>query len=118
MYKKAKILIFCMIFVVSGSFAQQNGVRPKAIRLVDTVQTRSCWGNKKFMKYYRQNVCDTVRKENLLIRPTISYLPGNFYSSQLGFFCRQEIKLEKATGIPFKFRLGSVQQCDWLEGKR
>lgn len=43
---------------------------------------------------------------------------ANFYASNLGFFCKQEIKFEKSIKIPFKFRLGSVQQCDWLEGKR
>ena len=42
----------------------------------------------------------------------------NFYATHLGFFFKQEIKFEKATKIPFKFRLGSVQQCDWMEGKR
>lgn len=115
--QKAKILIFCMIFVVSGAFAQEKSPSPIAIRLVDTARTRSCWGN-KFMKYYRKNVCDTVPIQDWLIRIPISYLPGNFYSAQLGFFCRQEIKMEKITGVPFKFRLGSVQQCDWLEGKR
>jgi hypothetical protein len=46
-----------------------------------------------------------------------NYLPANFYSSRLGFFCRQEIKMDKLTKIPFRFRLGSVEQCDWLEGK-
>ena len=42
----------------------------------------------------------------------------SFYSCNLAFFCRQELKLEKVTKIPFKFRLGSVQQVDYLEGKR
>lgn len=48
--------------------------------------------------------------------PIFSISP-NYYSSHLGFFCKQEIKFEKSTRIPFKFRLGSVQQCDWMEGK-
>ncbi len=45
-------------------------------------------------------------------------LPANFYCNQLGFFCKKELKFEAATGIPFKFRLGSLQYNDWLEGKR
>ena len=48
----------------------------------------------------------------------IAVLPGNFYCSKLGFFCKKELKLEAITRIPFKFRLGSVQYTDWLEGKR
>lgn len=42
----------------------------------------------------------------------------SFYCSTLGFFCRQEIKFENATGVPFKFRLGSVQYVDYLESKK
>lgn len=49
------------------------------------------------------------------IRPI---LPADHYSKQLGFFCRQEIKMDKVLKVPFRFRLGSVEQCNWLEGKR
>ena len=48
----------------------------------------------------------------------IKVVPADFYSSQLGFFCKKEWKLESATKLPFRFRLGSIQYCDWLEGKR
>jgi hypothetical protein len=48
---------------------------------------------------------------------SIVILSPNFYATQLGFFCKEEIRFEKATRIPFKFRLGSVSECDWLEGK-
>lgn len=40
-----------------------------------------------------------------------------YYASQLGFFCKREIKFEKTAKIPLKFRLGSVAECDWMEGK-
>ena len=46
------------------------------------------------------------------------FLSPNYYSTQLGFFCKQEIKIEKTAKIPFKFRLGSVEDCDRMEGKR
>jgi hypothetical protein len=42
----------------------------------------------------------------------------DFYAKNLSFFCRQELKFEKATTVKFRFRLGSVEQTDFLEGKR
>ncbi|MCE3281518.1 MAG: hypothetical protein K0Q66_255 [Chitinophagaceae bacterium] len=48
---------------------------------------------------------------------TAAFLPANFYASQLGFFCRGEIFLEKKTRIPFRFRLGTLEYCNQLEGK-
>lgn len=44
-------------------------------------------------------------------------LPGNFYASQLPFFCTKELHIQKTIGFPVKFRLGSVDYCDKLEGK-
>jgi hypothetical protein len=35
----------------------------------------------------------------------------------LPFFCRIEHHLDKKMRTPFKFRLGSVEYVDWLEGK-
>lgn len=37
--------------------------------------------------------------------------------AQQAFFCRIEHQLGKKTHVPFKFRLGSVEYVDWLEGK-
>lgn len=42
--------------------------------------------------------------------------PSSYYE-QLGFFCRKEIQLQKVTTVPVKFRLGSYDYVNWLEGK-
>lgn len=63
----------------------------------------------------------TILLINKNIAKTINlqpFLSPNYYAMQLGFFCKQEIKLEKIAKIPFKFRMGSVEDCDRLEGKR
>ena len=47
----------------------------------------------------------------------VKTLPQNFYTSHIGFFCTKELQVEKLTKIPFRFRLGSVQYTDGMEGK-
>jgi len=39
------------------------------------------------------------------------------YYKTLGVACKAELRIEKATKIPFRFRLGSLQQTDYLEQK-
>jgi hypothetical protein len=49
---------------------------------------------------------------------SIRSIPQNIYSKNLAFFCRTELQLEKHTKIPFRFRLGSMDYVDALEGKK
>ncbi len=46
-----------------------------------------------------------------------STISNNFYTQNFGFFCRQELHFEKAAGLPLRFRLGSLKDCNTLEGK-
>src|SRR4051812_27686989 len=43
-------------------------------------------------------------------------VPRNYYTQHLGFFCRQELKMQQAK-VPVTFRLGSMEQCNTLEQK-
>ena len=47
----------------------------------------------------------------------IFMLTSNYYTTNIGFFCKKEIGLEKTIKFPVKFRLGSVPYCDAMEGK-
>lgn len=43
-------------------------------------------------------------------------VPPDLHTRHFGFFCRQELKLQRAN-VPVTFRLGTMEQCDKLEQK-
>lgn len=94
-----------MIFVVSGAFSQKNVIfyPQKKTEHAPVMLAHRAFG--QMIGHFAP-----VRQ--------LSPVQANFYSANLGFFCRQEIKFEKNTKIPFRFRLGSVEQCDRLENKQ
>ena len=44
-------------------------------------------------------------------------LPADYYTRDFGFFCKRELEVEKKLHLPLKFRLGSLEYCNYLEGK-
>ena len=95
-----------MIFVGVVAFGQQKVQVPNYIRQVDTSFILCSFGN-KFQKYYKPEKKDSVCAAKRTL--SITVLKGDFYSSGLGFFCKREIRFDKATKVPFRFRLGYGQ---------
>jgi len=48
----------------------------------------------------------------------VNQIPLAYAYKDLALFCKLEVKMEKVVKMPVKFRLGSVDYVDWLEGKR
>jgi hypothetical protein len=48
--------------------------------------------------------------------PSSFYITPDYAKEHFGFFCKKELLVEKYTKIPLRFRLGSVEQCNYLEG--
>jgi len=75
-----------------------------------------------FLTFYQPKSSFLSKPENLVASAENpgapnSPIPQNFATCDYGFFCRQELKIEKATNIPLRFRLGSLEQCNYYEGK-
>lgn len=93
-----------MIFVAAKAFSQNQLVKPGKIWLLQTA----------IKPPVSSSFLITPVKSLPPLKPLIA---PDYYVTQLGFFCKKEMKLEKATKIPFRFRLGSIEDCDRMEGK-
>jgi hypothetical protein len=106
------ICLFINLFVclATNSFSQQAADSLK----VCNVPAKNVTGRLTYIAP-AYNVSPNAEKGKPSIRAHT--LPSNYYYNNLGFFCSKELQLEKVTKIPFRFRLGSVQYTDQMEGK-
>jgi hypothetical protein len=125
MNPKVNFLFFCMIFVGNFAMAQKKAEKftlSKDIYRLKPTPEKALKLNTS-MLYNKTKFIVPVKKE-ISASPFINFTqisyslisPG-FYTQHFGFFCKKELQMGKITKVPFKFRLGSVQQCDWMEGK-
>jgi hypothetical protein len=59
----------------------------------------------------------STKRQSFKTESTEQIVPPNFSLCNYGFFCKKELLVEKATRIPLRVRLGSLQQCNYYEGK-
>lgn len=52
-----------------------------------------------------------------ILQPADLGFERDFVVRNYSFFCRQEYRLQKVTGLPLRFRLGSLEYVEQLEGK-
>ena len=109
--------LFLLLFSAKPLVAQTGTGRllwqAKEIKMTTAAQKKGV----KFL--YQTPLKPEEPKTNFtLIQPNSTLqIPANYYNAQLGWICKQEWKMEQKTSMPLRFRLGSKEQVDFLEGK-
>ncbi len=130
MYFWNKFCGIIAIFLISGiSSYGQNSVEPLSAKnnsllkatFFETNDIRKfILSDTTFISFHNRAFVNKSKKPSDYFPYTLSEtpsIPADFSTCQYGFFCRQELRIEKATKIPLRIRLGSLEQCNYYEGK-
>ncbi len=98
MVEKLLFLFFCTIFVANVAFCQ------KTLHFRETSRSFGL----SFPYHFSFNTFH---------QKASPVIPSGFAVTQLGFFCKKELHFEQVTKIPLRFRLGSINFCNRMEGK-
>ena len=72
--------------------------------------------NKALYIFKNKNVVEKIFQNNKL-PVKIPTIPLAYDYNRLGFFCKLEVRCDKQNAAPIRFRLGSLEYANYLEGK-
>jgi hypothetical protein len=112
-----RVSVFLVVFLLMF-FGSMNGQEPLAPGLSISEFKIAHYQStvKPFQSRFSKNTLTVAPPTFTAPRISLLNLPdASFYVRNLGFFCKQELRLDKVTGVPVRFRLGSKEYVDRME---
>jgi hypothetical protein len=112
------------IIVLCGLFICQEAKAQNSVQKIDWNKTAAIHISNASVVSFQNSLQHQARPFfpsitqdiNLMGQPTFS-IAKDLSVKHLAFFCRQELMVEKSIKVPLRFRVGSLAQCNALEGK-
>ena len=111
-WNKVCASLFFFFFISSTSFSQMNA--DISLKQKTIFQNRVSFSDFSLPK---NNIIRSDYPLPMNLKPDLKITPDQV-SCKYGFFCKNEWKLEKTTKLPFRFRVGSLAQCDFYENRK
>jgi hypothetical protein len=113
---KQTIKILLLILIVTA-FLPATG-QQRAFQGPDkTFASRLTTTNTSENKFLISRLTPTQLPNREFLQVSSQFIPANNYTRNFGFFCKEELQLQKRSGVNFSLRLGTLEQCNLLEGK-
>ena len=104
-----KICGFVIIFFIQALFSTAQTVKNSTLSITENRQLK-----RPSAILFPKN----EKSNSLSVQPVLNIITNNYYTQNFGLICKKELALQKTIKVPLYIRLGSLQQCNYLEGKR